>query len=164
VLVAVERNGPVRAAPVASDKIAELSPQLDQFVDKNAHLMTDENRAYQSIGKNYAAHDWVNHSHKEYVRGDVHNNTAESFSAILERAKQGVFHYFSNKHLSRYLHEIGFRWDHRTPELKLTKKGNLKLVMKSMPVIKMLQSLLSQAYGRQLRRSLNGGIICLEPI
>ena len=156
--MAVERNGPVRAAPVASDKIAELSPRLDRFVDKNAHLMTDENRAYHSIGKNYAAHDWVNHRKKEYARGDIHNNTAESFNAILERAKQGVFHYLSPKHLSRYLHEIGFRWDHRIPELKLTKKGDLKLVMRPMPVRRMLQSLLSQATGRQLRRSPNGGL------
>jgi hypothetical protein len=158
--VAVERNGPVRAVPVASDKITELSPQVTRFVDKDAYLITDENRAYRSIGKQFASHDWVNHSHKEYARGDVHNNTAESFSAILERAKQGVFHYLSPKHLSRYLHEIGFRWDHRVPQLKLTKKGDLKLVMKPMSVIIKLKSLLSRASGRQLRRSLNGGILC----
>lgn len=163
-LVAVERNGPVRAAPVASDKIAELSPQLDRFVDKEAHLMTDENHSYQSIGRHYAAHDWVNHSQKEYARGDVHNNTAESFSAILERAKQGVFHYLSTQHLRRYLHEIGFRWDHRISELKLTKKGDLKIVMKPIPVIKMLRSLLFRAQGRQLRRTANGGFVCLEPL
>lgn len=164
VLVSVERNGPVRATPVASDKIAELSPQLDRFVDKKAHLMTDENHSYHSIGKRYAAHDWVNHSQKEYARGDVHNNTAESFSAILERAKQGVFHYLSNQHLRRYLHEIGFRWDHRIPELKFTKKGELKIVMRPMPVIKMIRSLLFRAQGRQLRRSANGGFVCLEPL
>ena len=119
--MAVERNGPVRATPVASDKISELFPQVNRFVDKHAHLMTDENHSYRSIGNHFTAHDWVTHSHKEYASGNIHNNTAESFSAILERAKQGVFHYLSNKHLSRYLHEIGFRWDHRIPELKLTK-------------------------------------------
>ena len=162
--MAVERNGPVRAVPVASDKISELFPQVERFVDRDAYLITDENRAYRSIGKQFAAHQWVNHSHKEYVRGDIHNNTAESFSAILERAKQGVFHYLSKKHLSRYLHEIGFRWDHRIPELRLTKKGDLKLVMKPMSVIIKLKSLLSRASGRQLRRSLNGGILCLEPV
>jgi len=162
--VAVERNGPVRAVPVASDKISELSPQVERFVDKDVYLITDENRAYRSIGKQFAAHHWVNHSHKEYARGDIHNNTAESFNAILERAKQGVFHYLSKKHLSRYLHEIGFRWDHRIPELRLTKKGDLKLVMKPMSVIIKLKSLLSRASGRQLRRSLNGGILCLEPV
>ena len=163
-LVAVERNGPVRATPVASDKIAELSPQLDRFVDKEAHLMTDENHSYQSIDRHYAAHNWVNHSQKEYARGDVHNNTAESFSAILERAKQGVFHYLSTQHLRRYLHEIGFRWGHRTSELKLTKKGDLKIVMRPIPVIKMLRSLLFRAQGRQLRRTANGGFVCLEPL
>ena len=162
--MAVERNGPVRAVPVASDKISELFPQVERFVDKDAYLITDENRAYRSIGKHFAVHHWVNHSHKEYARGDIHNNTAESFSAILERAKQGVFHYLSKKHLSRYLHEIGFRWDHRIPELKLTKKGDLKLVMKPMSVIIKLKSLLSRASGRQLRRSFNGGILCLEPV
>ena len=162
--MAVERNGPVRAVPVASDKISALFPQMERFVDKDAYLITDENRAYRSIGKQFASHDWVNHSHKEYARGDIHNNSAESFSAILERAKQGVFHYLSPKHLSRYLHEIGFRWDHRIPELKLTKKGDLKLVMKPMSVIIKLKSLLSRASGRQLRRSLNGGILCLEPV
>ena len=162
--MAVERNGPVRAVPVASDKVSKLFPQIKRFVDKDAYLITDENRAYRSIGKQFAAHDWINHSHKEYACGDIHNNTAESFSAILERAKQGVFHYLSKKHLSRYLHEIGFRWDHRIPELKLTKEGDLKLVMKPMSVIVKLKSLLSRASGRQLRRSLNGGILCLEPV
>jgi len=76
VLVAVERNGPLRVVPVASDKIAELGPQVKRFVDKDAFLITDENRAYRFIGKQFAAHDGGNHSHKEYVRSDVHNNTA----------------------------------------------------------------------------------------
>jgi hypothetical protein len=56
----------------------------------------------------------------------------------------------SMQHLGRYLHEIGFRWDHRIPELKLTKKGDLKIVMRPMPVIKMLRSLLFRAQGRQI--------------
>jgi thermostable 8-oxoguanine DNA glycosylase len=86
--------------------------------------------AYKLIGKKYASHQWVNHQRKEYSRGDTHNNTAESFNAMLERAKQGVFHYLSKKHLSRYLHEIGFRWNQREPELKVTKKGEFKIVMK----------------------------------
>ena len=153
--------GPVRAVPVDSDRIDQLSPQIDRFVDKGAWLMTDENRAYVSIGQGYAGHQWVNHSHKEYARADAHNNTAESFSAILERAKQGVFHYLSKQHLSRYLHEIGFRWDHRVPKLKVTKKGEIKIVMQAMPVIKMMASVLSRAAERQLRRSSNGGILCL---
>jgi hypothetical protein len=164
VLVAVERNGSVRTASVENDSIANLSPVIDRFVDKRAHLKTDELHAYKLIGKKYASHQWVNHQSKEYSRGDTHNNTAESFNAMLERAKQGVFHYLSKKHLSRYLNEIGFRWNQRDPELKVTKKGELKIVMKRLPVLTMLKSLLVQAPGRQIRRSANGGIFCLEHV
>lgn len=160
-LVAVERNGPVRSAPVANDSIASLSPVVDRFVDKRSHLKTDELHAYKQIGKKYASHQWVNHQGKEYSRGDTHNNTAESFNAMLERAKQGVFHYLSKKHLSRYLHEIGFRWNQREPELKVTKKGELKIVMIRLSPLSMLKTLLVHAPGRQVRRSANGGIFCL---
>ncbi|MBW2249954.1 MAG: transposase [Deltaproteobacteria bacterium] len=113
------------------------------------------------MGKKYVSHQWVNHQSKEYSRGDTHNNTAESFNAMLERAKQGV-HYLSKKHLSRYLHEIGFRWNQHEPELKVTQKGELKIVMKRLPVLTMLESLLVHAPDRQVRRSANGGIFCLE--
>lgn len=160
--MAVERHGPVRSAPVANDSIANLLPLVEHFVDKRSHLKTDELHAYKQIGKQYASHHWVNHHSKEFARGETHNNTAESFNALLERAKQGVFHYLSKKHLSRYLHEVGFRWNHREPELKLTKAGKRKIVMKRLPALTMLKSLLAQAPGRQIRRSVNGGIICLQ--
>jgi len=163
VLVAVERNGPVRSALVSSDSIANLSPIIDRFVDKRAHLRTDELHSYKRIGKQYASHMWVNHQSKEYSRGDIHNNTAESFNAILERARQGVFHYLSKKHMSRYLHEVGFRWNQREPSLKTDKKGKLKLVMKRLSPMTMLRSLLMHAPGRQIRRSANGGIYCPQP-
>lgn len=159
--MAVERNGPVRAVPVNSDKVKDLLPHITRFVDKGAHLMTDQLHSYRKVGKIFAGHDWVNHSEKEFARGDTHNNTAESFNAILERAKIGVFHYMSKKHLPRYLNEICFRWNHRIPELKMDKKGFLKIVMRPMPVMTILRSLLLQAPGCQLRRTQKGGIMNL---
>ncbi len=106
----------------------------------------------------------MNHSEKEFVCGDAHNNTAEPFNSLLERAKQGVSHYISEKHLHRYLPEFGFRWDHRIPEEKVTKKGRKKTVMIPFPVVDMLRALLCHALGRQLRRSINGGIIRITPV
>lgn len=152
----------MRSAPVASDSIANLLPVVERFVYKRAHLKTDELHAYKVIGRQYASHQWVNHLAKEYSRGDTHNNTAESFNAMLERAKLGVFHYLSKKHLSRYLDEIGFRWNQREPNLKITKKGKLEIVMKRLPALTMLKALLANAPGRQIRRALNGGILCIE--
>lgn len=121
--------------------------------------MTDEHHSFRRIGEDYAGHSTVNHLRRQYVKGDIHTNTAESFGSVLERAKQGVFHYMSRKHLFRYLNEIGFRWDHRIPGIKVTKNGVKKKYMKPMPFMIMLRSLLSQCIGRQVRRTKNFGII-----
>jgi hypothetical protein len=109
--------------------------------------MTDRNWAYQQIGKDYAAHSRVKHSVKEFVRGDVHNNTAVSFNSLVERANQSIFQYMSKKHLPRYLNEIGFRWVHRVPKKDATKNHSHKTVMVALPVIDMLCSLLTYVVG-----------------
>ncbi len=165
VFVAVERQGEARSVPVESDTAAILSPIVTQYVQKEAHLMTDQNPAYLSIGAEYASHASVNHGDKEYVRGNVHNNTAESFNSLLERAKIGVFHYMSTHHLQKYLNEIEFRWNHRVPDEKVTKSGKKKTVMVPLPVMTLLKAVLAKARGRQTRRTKNGGIrsFTLEP-
>ena len=129
-------------------------------MDQEAHLMLDKSRSHQALAKSYVIHDFVNHGEKEFVRGDAHINTTESFSALLERAKQGIFHYLSKVHLPRYLDEIGFRWNHRIPDREIIKKGKKKVIYKQMPVMDMLTSLINNALGRQLRRTANGGIYC----
>lgn len=61
-------------------------------VDSRAILNTDDNAAYDTIGKQFAKHDVVNHSEKEYSRRETDGrvattNTAEGFSLI----KRGVY-------------------------------------------------------------------------
>ena len=121
--------------------------------------MTDQHHSLQNIAKKYAGHSSVNHLRKHYVEGLTHTNTAESFGSLLERAKLGVFHYMSRQHLSRYLTEISFRWDHRILEVKTTKNGNKKKYMKPMPFMVRLKSLLSRCVGRQVKRTKNFGIV-----
>jgi len=55
----------------------------------------------------------VNHGVKEYVRGNVHTNTAESFFSLLKRGVMGSFHHVSRQHLHRYANEFAFRWSNR---------------------------------------------------
>ena len=50
----------------------------------------------------------------EYVRGNVHTNTAENFFSILKRGIDGVYHHVSEAHLPRYLDEFTFRYNNRT--------------------------------------------------
>jgi hypothetical protein len=94
----------------------------------------------------------------EYSRGDVHINTAESFGAMLERAKTGVFHYMSSMHLNLYLTELSFRWFNRAPKKVVTKTGKRKVIWKPKPLMEQLTSLLSFACGTQLRWKKTGAL------
>jgi hypothetical protein len=161
--VAVERKGNVKADLVPGDSYSYLVFRIAEAVSPEAHVMSDQLHAYKAIGKSYAAHDSVNHGAKEFSRNDVHVNTAESFNAILERAKQGVFHYLSRRHLRRYIGEVAFRWNNRDPVEKKTKKGVPKIVMQAKPILEQLQNLLKHAVGTQLRRTIYGGIATPQP-
>ena len=68
--------------------------------------MTDEARVYNKAGREFAEHGVVNHSKKEYARGDVWTNTVESSFAILKRGLYGTFHSVSEQHLQRYANEF----------------------------------------------------------
>ena len=50
----------------------------------------------------------------EYVRGDVHTNTAEGYFSIFKRGMRGIYQHCGEKHLHRYLTEYNFRYTHRT--------------------------------------------------
>ncbi len=48
----------------------------------------------------------VKHSKGEYVRRGIHTNSIESFWSTVKRAYIGVFHFWSDKHLHRYINEF----------------------------------------------------------
>jgi hypothetical protein len=68
---------------------------------------------YFGLGDGFASHATVNHSIKEYVRGDAHTNTIEGYFLILKRGIVGVYHHVSQEHLKRYLGEFDFRYNER---------------------------------------------------
>ncbi len=109
----VERNGRVRSRHVAEVTAANLRPILKAGVDKASHLRTDESGVYWKTGEGYASHKTVNHSEKEYERGDAHTNTAEGYFSILKRGIYGTYQHVSEAHLQRYLTEFDFRYTHR---------------------------------------------------
>jgi ISXO2-like transposase domain len=152
----------VRAVPVKDEKVVTLQPIIDHYIDKAVHLMSDGHRSYQKIGQQFSQHSKVTHSHQEFSRGQIHCNTAESFAALFERGRKGVFHYLSREHLSRYLHEFTFRWDNRVPETKKTKTGKKKTVMKPIPIIDMLILMIMRFSGKHLRRTQNWGFQVVE--
>jgi transposase-like protein len=113
VFVAVERQGNIRRRVIADVTSETLKGAIREEVDRQAHLMTDEFYSYTGIGSEYAGHDKVSHSTKEYSRGDVHTNTAESSHALVKRGIVGIYHNVSREYLHRYLWQYDFLWNTR---------------------------------------------------
>lgn len=122
VLSLVERSGSVRSFHIPNVTSKTLKPILTAQIAKDARLMTDEWRAYKSIGKEFAKHDTVMHSRGEYVRGDAYTNTVEGYFSILKRGLIGTFHHVGEQHLQRYVTEFDFRYNHRETKLKVNGK------------------------------------------
>ena len=111
--VRVERDGQIRRRIVAEVTTETIETAIREEVDRRAHLMTDEFSAYRRIGPEYAGHSTVCHSTKEYARGDVHTNTAESSHALVKRGIVGIYHNVSREYLHRYLWHFDFLWNNR---------------------------------------------------
>lgn len=113
VVALVERDGDVRVSVVPTVTAKNLREMLMTNVDPSAQLMTDESNLYAKVGAPFASHEVVKHSLYEYVRGNAHINSAESFFSRLKRQLYGTHHAVSPKHLHRYVHEVAFKHNTR---------------------------------------------------
>jgi hypothetical protein len=113
VFVAVERDGQIRRRVVADVTGKTLKGAIRELVDSNAKIMSDENHAYNGLASEFASHDSVAHGTGEYVRGDIHTNTAESSNALVKRGLMGIYHNVSREYLHRYLWQWDFCWNNR---------------------------------------------------
>lgn len=109
----VERDGTKQSFHVTNVNAETLRPIMQKQIAKKTRLMTDEAGVYKKVGKEFGSHEIVNHTAKEYARGDVTTNTVESSFAILKRGLYGTFHSVSEQHLQRYATEFDFRWNTR---------------------------------------------------
>lgn len=114
VVALVERGGDVRTRAVNSVDAKTLRSALQDNVDRDSRIMTDELPAYRRATKGFeGGHLTVSHGLGEYSRDGINTNTAESFFALLKRGVYGTFHSVSRRHLHRYCQEFSFRWNNR---------------------------------------------------
>lgn len=113
IVALVKRGGKARTFHVdRADKVT-VTKIVNDNLDREARLMTDESRLYSDAMKAVSAHETVIHSRGEYVRGEVHTNTVEGYFSIFKRGMKGVYQHCSEKHLHRYLSEYDFRYNNR---------------------------------------------------
>lgn len=109
----IERGGRITAKTVEHASIKELMGHIHDNVSKEATIYTDEHVSYQGLKYVYKQHETITHGEKEYVRGNVHTNTIESFWALLKRGIVGIYHHVGKKHLNKYVDEFEFRYNNR---------------------------------------------------
>jgi hypothetical protein len=59
-------------------------------------------------------HKSVSHAQEEWVRGELHSNTVESYFSVFKRGMRGTYQHCKEKHLHRYLAEFDFRYNNRS--------------------------------------------------
>jgi transposase-like protein len=113
IIALVERGGEVRSFHVPGAHLQNLVNIVGKNIARESRLHTDESNLYHAVGKQFAAHETVNHADKEYARGDVTTNTVEGYFSIFKRGMRGVYQHCAEKHLHRYLAEFDFRYNYR---------------------------------------------------
>jgi transposase-like protein len=113
VVTLVERGGSSRSIKVDKLDGATIGKILNDNVSRQSRVHTDDANHYRKPAAEFAAHERVNHSAKEYARDDVTTNTVEGFFSIFKRGMTGVYQHCGEQHLQRYLDEFDFRYSNR---------------------------------------------------
>ena len=113
VIAAVERNGQMRAEVVKVNSATITKDFIDKHIAKGeTRLLTDGSRNYERAVFGMKRES-VDHSKKEYVRGDVHINTIETFWSHVKRSITGTHKAISHQHLQSYLDAFVFHYNNR---------------------------------------------------
>jgi transposase-like protein len=109
----VERGGNVRSFHVENADKATVTNIVNDNLHRETRVHTDESRIYSGVKNQVSGHETVKHAAGEYVRGDVHSNTVESYFSIFKRGMRGTYQHCAEKNLHRYLAEFDFRHNAR---------------------------------------------------
>lgn len=114
VIGVIQRGGKVRLQVIDRTDRKTLHRFIKEHTAPDTEvIITDDWKAYRGIGDHDTTHEIVNHSAKEYVRGDVHTNGIENVWSLLKRSVTGTYHKLSVKHLDAYLDELEWRFNNR---------------------------------------------------
>ena len=98
----ISRQGGVVIHVTRDFTVKTVQKAADRAVHAGSRLYTDSASSYRAL-KGYV-HDFVNHTRKEYARGDVHENRAECLFSLLKPYLR-VFRGISKTNLPGY---VGF--------------------------------------------------------
>ena len=96
----VSRQGPMVVQALRDFTVSTVQRAANVAVQAGSRLYTDSASSYRAL-QGYV-HEFVNHTQKEYARGDVHENRAECLFSLL-KPYLWVFRGISKRNLPGYL-------------------------------------------------------------
>ena len=126
----INDGGKVKTFVVPNTEAEILHPIIEEFVDKDATLVTDAYTSYNGIGLKFN-HIVVKHIGGGYITkvGDnkFHTQNIENYWSVFKRGYVGIYHYMSAQHLHRYCDEFAHRYNHR----KLSVQEKFEITIKN---------------------------------
>ena len=118
----------VNAKHIENTKTKTLKQYINQNIDRKANIISDDFKSYKSL-----SHYKVNHSAKQYVSNNIfHTNNIENFWSTVKRGYVGIYHYWSKKHLQKYIDEYVFRYNVKDDKLFHILKNSKRLTYKEL--------------------------------
>lgn len=108
----LQRGGRVIIKCVENRGQGTLAKIVIQFVAPGSTVYTDGWLGYNKLKKHFH-HETVNHTRKEYVRGDVHINGIEGVWGYFKKNIRAGHHNISGKHVQRYCNEVSWKFNNR---------------------------------------------------
>jgi len=105
-------EGKVILAVMPDVKRESLEPVLTEAIVEGSTIYTDSAKCYNFLEEVGYHHESVNHSQREYVRGEVHENRAEAIWSLL-RPWLAIFRGVSQDNLPSYVKVFQFLFNHR---------------------------------------------------
>jgi len=113
VIGAIARKGMVVAKVIQNTDTQTLDSFVRSTVADDVSLVaTDEHSGYRLLDKDYN-HQSVRHGAGQYVRGNIHTSSIDSFWSMLKRGIMGQFHHVSKGYLPLYVNEFSWRHNQR---------------------------------------------------
>jgi transposase-like protein len=109
----LQRDGEVMTRIVDDAKAKTLIPLIQDNVAEGTTVHSDEHCGYTRVRFLGYKHEVVNHSAKEYVRGNCHVNGLENYWKLLKSSIKSTHIHVSKKHLEKYAKEFEFRYNNR---------------------------------------------------
>jgi transposase-like protein len=117
VLGILERGGNLIVKVVPNTQQKTLEPIIKANVKEGSTIYSDDWYRHSNLSQTFN-HQWVNHSAKQYAKGDVSVNSIESFWNFPKRGIYGTYHWISRKHAQKYMDEFALRYNTRKYDAK----------------------------------------------